>query len=213
MHKPIGTRHNFHKRAKGFGAHHLAGVDAPRFSRLGQRFDALARLLGGRSLRRGNEHAPVFLNIDFCASLLLQRTNGLSTRANHRANFVFRNLDDYHPRRIRGHLCPWRIDMLCHHIQNLQPCLARLGQSLRHNLRSNARDFDIHLQCRDAGIGSGHFEIHVANMVFHALDIGQDHIIVILLDQPHCNPSHRLLQWHTSIHQRQRRSANRCHRS
>ena len=56
-----------------------------------------------------------------------------------------------------------------------------LLQCFGHDLRSDPLDLDIHLQGGDAILGAGDFEVHVAEMIFQALDIGQDSSNVRLL--------------------------------
>ena len=40
-------------------------------------------------------------------------------------------------------------------------------------------DLDIHLDRGDAVMRTGHLEVHVAEEVFQALDVGQDDVVVI----------------------------------
>ena len=58
--------------------------------------------------------------------------------------------------------------------QDEEARLAGLLQRLLHDLGAQAGDLDIHLQGGDALCGAGDFEIHVAQVVFGALDVGQD---------------------------------------
>ncbi len=76
----------------------------------------------------------------------------------------------------------------------------------------DARDLDVHLQRSDALLGARHLEIHVAEMVFVAQDVGQNFVAVIFEDQTHRNAGDRRRNRHARIHQRQRRAADRGHR-
>ena len=50
--------------------------------------------------------------------------------------------------------------------------------------------FDVHLQRRDTVFGTRHFEVHVAEVIFVAKDVGQDRIVaVVFQDQTHRNTS------------------------
>ena len=46
----------------------------------------------------------------------------------------------------------------------------------RHDLVADAREFQIELETGDAGIGSAKFEIHVAEMILGADDVGQQFV-------------------------------------
>ena len=50
-------------------------------------------------------------------------------------------------------------------------------------------------------------------MIFHALDVRQDGVLIALFNQAHGNPRNRLLDRNTSIHQGKRTTAHTRHRS
>ena len=54
-----------------------------------------------------------------------------------------------------------------------------------HDLGRDAGDLDVHLQRGDAVLGAGDLEVHVAQMVLVAQDVGEDGEAVALLDQAH----------------------------
>ena len=70
---------------------------------------------------------------------------------------------------------------LQHFTEDEQARLPRLFQRLRHHLGSDSLDLDIHLQGGDALVGTGHFEIHITQVVFSAQDIGQDAYLSVTL--------------------------------
>jgi hypothetical protein len=61
---------------------------------------------------------------------------------------------------------------------SILPRMARracaLFEGFFHDIGAQAADFDVHLQGGDARFGAGDFEIHIAEVVFGALDVGQD---------------------------------------
>ncbi len=61
-------------------------------------------------------------------------------------------------------------------------------------------------------LGAGHLEIHVAQVIFHALDIGQDRVALAFFDQAHGHAGHRGFDRHTGVHQRQGGAADGGHR-
>ena len=60
--------------------------------------------------------------------------------------------------------------------------------------------------------GTRHLEVHVAEMIFVAQDVGQHRKAVAFLDQAHGDTCHVRLERHTGIHQRQRAAADGGHR-
>ena len=60
-----------------------------------------------------------------------------------------------------------------------------LRQRVAHDLEGDAGDLDVHLQRGDPALGAGDLEVHVAEVVLDAGDVGQDDVVVALLDQAH----------------------------
>jgi len=83
---------------------------------------------------------------------------------------------------------------------------------LRDRLQRQSGHLHIHLQGCDAGIGAGHLEIHIAQEILHALDVGKHADFIAFLNQAHGRPANRLADGDAGIHQRQRRAADRAHR-
>ena len=88
-----------------------------------------------------------------------------------------------------------------------------LGQRVAHDLEADARDLDVHLQRGDAVVGAGDLEVHVAEVILDAGNVGQDDVVIALLDQTHGDAGDRLLQRHARIHQAQGRAADAGHRA
>ena len=59
------------------------------------------------------------------------------------------------------------------------------GERVAQDLERDARDLDVHLQGGDALLGAGDLEVHVAEVVLDAGDVGEDDVVVALLDQAH----------------------------
>ena len=60
--------------------------------------------------------------------------------------------------------------------------------------------------------GAGDLEVHVAEVVFGTLDVGEDDVVVALLDEAHRDAGDRRRDRHARVHQRERRAAHRAHR-
>ena len=65
-----------------------------------------------------------------------------------------------------------------------------LGERVAQDLEGDAADLDVHLQGGDALIGAGHLEVHVSEVVLHTGDVGEDDVVVALLDRApsRCQP-------------------------
>ena len=53
-------------------------------------------------------------------------------------------------------------------------CIRDRLQRGRHDLERKALDLDVHLDRRDAGLGARDLEVHVAEVILGAQDVGQD---------------------------------------
>ena len=94
-----------------------------------------------------------------------------------------------------------RFNSLVHFTEDIQTPIFSLSQCNLHDLFGNTVDLDVHLQRIDAISGTGHFEVHVTQMIFVTQDIGQNSKLITFLDQTHGNTSNRRLDRHTSVHQ------------
>jgi hypothetical protein len=74
---------------------------------------------------------------------------------------------------------------LRHLAKDVDPPVARLVERDAHDVEGDGRDLDVHLQRGDALLGARHLEVHVAEMVLVAQDIGQHGVAAVLLDQAH----------------------------
>jgi hypothetical protein len=99
-----------------------------------------------------------------------------------------------------------------HDAQNVLARLVRLRQRDLHDFLRDALDLDVHLQRGDAVVGARHLEIHVAEVIFVAEDVGQHGEAVAVLDQAHRDAGHVRLHRHAGVHQRERAAADGRHR-
>ena len=72
-------------------------------------------------------------------------------------------------------------------------------------------DLDVHLESGNALGRAGHLEIHVPQVVFHALDVGEDRVPVALQHQAHGDAGHRRMNGHTRVHEGQGAAADAGH--
>ena len=77
------------------------------------------------------------------------------------------------------------VDRLGHLVEDEQASLAGLLEGVGEDLERDAGDLDVHLQGGDPVLGAGDLEVHVAEVVLDAGDVGEDDVVVAFLDQPH----------------------------
>ena len=99
-----------------------------------------------------------------------------------------------------------------HHAQDIEPALLRLLQRFGHDLGVDAADLDVHLQRGNSLVRSGDFKVHVAIVILRSRDVAENCVFVPLHHEAHGHSSHRRLQWHPGIHQRQRAATHSGHR-
>ena len=75
---------------------------------------------------------------------------------------------------------------LRHVTQDVQPAVAWPARGQCCMISSgDAGDLDVHLQRGHAPLGAGHLEVHVAEMVLVAEDVGEHGIALVLEDEAH----------------------------
>ena len=90
---------------------------------------------------------------------------------------------------------------LSHHVENVQPTFLCFREGIAQDLERDPLGLDIHLDRRDPLAGTGDFEVHVTQMVFHPQDIGQHRYPITLCDQAHRHACTGRLQRNARIHQ------------
>ena len=78
---------------------------------------------------------------------------------------------------MRGALLAHRLargrQRLRHLAEDVQAPVLRLGERDAHDLLGDRGDLDVHLQRGDAALGAGDLEVHVAEMILVAEDVGE----------------------------------------
>ena len=95
-------------------------------------------------------------------------------------------------------------DRVCHYaVHDELTCLFRTGNRALDDLSRKTVDLDIHLNRGNAVMRAGYLEVHVAEEVFEALNIGQKHKIVIRFacNKSAGNSGNHLLDRDAGIHQ------------
>ena len=163
--------------------------------------------VGGRDF-----HRPVVLDVDLGAGLFDDLADHLAAGADHLADLVDGDLERLDARRVFAEFGARGGQCFRHFAKDMQSAVFGLGQSDLHDLLGNAGDLDVHLQRGHAAFGAGDLEVHVAEMVFVAEDVGENGKALVLENEPHGDAGGRPLKRHAGIHQRQRSAAHRRHR-
>src|SRR5229473_209754 len=212
MQQAVDTGHNFDEGAEIDDLAHLAVVDAADFGLRRDRLDCGYRLFHRDAVGRGDQHRTVVLDIYIAAGLLDESTDYLAAGADNVANLVGLDMKRDDSRRIGRDFLARRIDSLLHHAEHEQPRVARLMQRLAHHVARHAADLVVHLDRGDAVGRARDLEVHVAEMVLVAEDVGEDTYLIALLDETHRDSSDRRLDRHPRVHQGETPAAHRRHR-
>jgi hypothetical protein len=131
---------------------------------------------------------------------LANLADNLAAGADDLADLLFRNRELGDARRLVGHRLAGAGDRLAHLAKDVQTAVLRLAECNPHDLFGDRGDLDVHLQRGDAGIGACHLEVHVAEVILVAQDVGQHREALAFLDEAHGNARHRLRQRHARVH-------------
>ncbi len=192
--------------------HNFAIIDLTHFGFGRQPLDPFQRGFDGGAIGGCHFHRAIIFDIDFRARLFDDLADHFAAGADHVADLVDRNLDDFDARCIFAKLFAAVINRLAHLAQNVHAPTLGLIQRDFHDLFGDARDLDVHLQGCDAAFGSGNLEIHIAEVIFVAQNVGQHGKPFAFQNQTHRDTGDRLFDRHARIHQRERGTAHRCHR-
>ena len=212
MHQTVLARQDVDEGTEVDDALDLADVD---LADLGFGSDGQHALLGslGRFLGFAEDlDRAIVFDIDRSLGLLADTTDGRAAFTDDVADLVLVDLHRNHGRRVGRQLAARLGDDLVHLAEDVQASFQRLLQRLLHDLFGDALDLDVHLQCSNAIGGTGNLEVHVAQVIFVAEDVGQNGKLVAFLDQAHGDTGNRCLHRYTSIHQGQRSAADGSHR-
>ena len=191
-----------HKRAERLDADDLAQENFADFDFTRERFDHPDGLLRCFAIGCGHKHATVVLDVHRRAGALDDATDGLATGADERADFVDGDLQGDDAWCRSRHFGTGRGDGGAHLIEDEQAAAAGLLERDFHDFVGDAGGFDVHLQTGDALGRTSDFEVHVAEVVFDALDVGQNAELAVLAgDQAHGHTRDRALDGHASVHQ------------
>ena len=106
--------------------------------------------------------------------------NHLSACSDNITDLIWINMEGNHLRGIFADFFTWFRDAFFHHFTNFSTGFVSLGKGFRKNISCNAMDLNIHLKSGNAFHGTSTFEVHITEVIFHALDIGKDGVMIAL---------------------------------
>ena len=208
----VGALGQLDEGAEGRRLDDLAGELVTDLDLLGHRADAVHESVALVARLGVDANRPVVVDVDLGVELLGQRPDRLAALADHRTDLLGVDLDRGDPRRVLRQLLARLGDRVLHLAEDRQARGLGLRKRVAQDVERHTRDLDVHLKGRDALRGTGDLEVHVAQVVLHARDVGEDDVVVTLLDQAHRHARDGALQRHAGVHQRERGSAHRGHR-
>src|ERR1700722_14748335 len=213
MHQTVAARQDGHERAEVHQPRDLAFIYPAHFDVGGDQLDAPLRFTPRGTLHRSDLDRAVVLDVDGRARLFGDLPDHGAALADHVADLLRVDLQGDDGGRPLRHGLARLGEHFVHLAQDVQAAIARLIQRHLHDLARDARDLDVHLQRGDAVLRPGHFEIHVAQMIFIAEDVRQNLEPGTLLHETHRHAGHGRLDRHTRVHQREAGAAHGGHRA
>ena len=210
--EPVLLAEEVHERAELHDLHDLALVDRADLGLRRDGADARQRRLDRLALGGCDLDGAVVLDVHLGPALGHDLADHRAARADHLADLVHGDLDGLDARGVLAELGARACDGLRHLAQDVHAPGIGLVEGHAHDLLGDAGDLDVHLQRGDALLGARHLEVHVAQMVLVAQDVGEHGEAVALLDEPHGDAGNRTLERDAGIHQGERGAAHRGHR-
>ncbi len=218
MEEAVAVGHELNEGAEVEDRAHLAGVGLALFGELHDGVDEAEGAVDGVLVGRG--HLDVAVVVDLVdrhggARSLLDTLDHLSARADHSADQL---LGDGHGDDA-GHIGLVVLagggDGLLDDVEDMEAAVACLVEgALKHFIRQSV-DLDVHLGGGDTVAGAGHLEVHVAEVILVAEDIGEHCIFGVgagVGDKTHGDTCHRLLHLHAGVEERQGACTHGGHR-
>ena len=174
-------------------------------------FDAAACFGGFVCVVACNGDGAVFGDVDLCACFFGQGADGCAAFADNVTDFFGVDFHAVQTWCKLRHFCFGFAHGFLHFAQNVHTRFFGLSQCNLHDFFGDALDFDVHLQGGNAVGCASYLEVHIAQVVFVAQNIGEHGKAVVFFNQTHGNASNVCFHGHASIHQAQAAAADRSH--
>ncbi len=216
MHQAVAAGKDVDERTELGEVHHPALVAGAHFGHR-RRHDGLDASLGLFHAPRldcadGDDAlGTVVVDGDVGAGLLLDGVDDLALGPDDLTDLVHRDEDGGDLRCRRSHLGTGCREAGVHVVEDGQAGLLRLLERSGEDVGGNAFDLGVELQSSDGVGGAGNLEVHVAERILGAEDVGEGGVLALGIDQAHGDAGDGRLDRHTGIHQGQRARADRGH--
>ncbi|MNW47842.1 hypothetical protein D3C74_251860 [compost metagenome] len=208
MHQTVFPRQNLDESAEFFNPFDGAYINFTDHDFLDDPFDNRTRFAVHLFVRRSDKYAAVLFDIDFHAGFFDDLVDDLAACPDDIADLVRIDVHDNDLRRVRRQMLLRLLNALHHFGQDKHPTFSGLFQSIGQNLPVDSVDLDIHLNSRNAFRSACYFEVHVAEMIFHPLNVSQDRHVLAVFNQTHSHPGNRSFDRNARIHHGQRAGAD-----
>src|SRR3990172_839254 len=212
MNEAVGAGQDLDKGAELDDLAHRAFVYFPDLRFGGDPLHHFDGFLRGGLVAGSDDDRAVVFHVHLDAGGLDDAANDFSPGSDDLADLVRLDFDRDDARRVARDVFAVRRDGLVHDAEDVHPAFPRLVQGLAHDIAVDAADLDVHLQRGDPAGGTGDLEIHVAQVILVAEDVGENSHMLPFFDQPHGDARHRRRYRYAGVHQRERPAAHRRHR-
>ena len=163
-------------------------------------------------------YRPVVLDVNFSASLGDNALDGFPARTDERADLLRINFDRLDAGRVFRELRPRLLQCAAHDLENFRARFLCPLNRLRHDLVTNAWQFQVQLKTGHAVVCSAKLEVHVAKMIFRTDDVGQQFvalqlpIVTVFGNKADGDSRDHALHRHAGVHEREHSAAHARHR-
>lgn len=211
MDHAVGAGEDFDESAEVHNFFDGTEVDVPDFSLAGDTVDHVDSFLQADAVVCGDLDGAVVLDIDLCAGGSADVSDRFSACADDFANFFGFNPDGFDLRREFAFFVAGAVDGGEHTSEDMFSSLVSLFEGLSHDIAGDAGDFDIHLDGGDAVFGAADFEVHVAQVVFIAEDVGEDGNFVAFFNESHSDAGDGGFNFESCVHSGECSAADGSH--
>ena len=216
MEQSILTRHELNEAAI---RHDAANGALINLANLGNGNDSLdlgnssvdRLLVGAADLNLAN--TVLFVDSDGGTGVFLHLLDNLSTRTDDSTDELLGNFEGLDAWYLWLELGTWLGDGVGDALQDVLTTSLCLHEGFLEDVERQTIALDIHLGGCQTVLGTGGLEVHIAQVVLVAEDIGENSILVLarVLDKTHSNTADGLLHRNTGIHECQRTGTDSSH--
>src|SRR6185312_12902140 len=178
VHQAFGAGHDLDERADRRRRldEPLVGLADHRFG--GDRLNHLPRTFHRLAADGRDRDDAIVVDGELGARLVLDAANGLALRSDEVADLLGADLHRDDTRRKGRQLVAALRQRLVHLAEDVHAAFFRLRQRFLENVQIESLDLDVHLDRGDAVARAGDLEVHVAEVILGAKDVGEDRVLL-----------------------------------